>query len=108
MDIDFKGMTENQMKEYVLAFIQKSKENIVCEYCGKRWSDHPKLDFHKDHIVPRQFWGSDEPENMADACSDCNYSKGSSLNMKTLSGRAGHSFYLKFIDGIWHLPYHGL
>ena len=83
-------------------------KNITCEYCGVNGLDNPYMVFHKDHIVPRKWMGSDEPENIANACSICNYRKSDGLNRKTLSGRVGHSFRLRFIDGLWHLPHHGL
>ncbi len=36
--------------------------------------------FHIDHIVARQHGGTDEPENVALACSECNWHKGTNLS----------------------------
>ena len=46
-----------------------------CEYCHKpdRYSPHtPQI----DHIIPRKHNGTDDPENLAWACFQCNVCKG--------------------------------
>ena len=37
------------------------------------------LRFHIEHIVARQHGGSDSPDNLALACPECNYRKGTNL-----------------------------
>jgi hypothetical protein len=50
-----------------------------CEYCRD-----PEIlslaAFHIEHIVARQHGGSDEPQNLALACPDCNLRKGPNLS----------------------------
>lgn len=49
-----------------------------CEYCGVPETDSG-LRFHIEHIVARQHGGSDEDDNLALACPDCNWHKGTNL-----------------------------
>lgn len=50
-----------------------------CEYCRlpKGLSIQPA--FHVDHIIPKQHGGSDDPDNLALACHNCNLYKGPNL-----------------------------
>ena len=50
-----------------------------CEYCYRLQADSPLIAFHVEHIVPRKHGGSDELDNLALACPDCNLHKGSDL-----------------------------
>ncbi len=50
-----------------------------CEYCQLHQSDSPLAALHLDHIVPRFHGGTDELDNLALACIDCNLRKGSNL-----------------------------
>jgi 5-methylcytosine-specific restriction endonuclease McrA len=49
-----------------------------CEYChlSQQFSE---LRFHVEHVMPRQHGGSDNAENLALACPDCNLLKGPNL-----------------------------
>jgi len=49
-----------------------------CEYCGIPETDSG-LRFHVEHIIARQHGGSDDVENLALACPDCNWRKGTNL-----------------------------
>lgn len=49
-----------------------------CEYCHLP-QDFSDLRFHVEHIVPRQHRGSDNPDNLALACPECNLHKGPNL-----------------------------
>jgi 5-methylcytosine-specific restriction endonuclease McrA len=49
-----------------------------CEYC-RLPQDFSDLRFHVEHIVPRQHRGSDNPDNLALACPECNLHKGTNL-----------------------------
>lgn len=49
-----------------------------CEYCGLS-EEHSVLRFHVEHIVAKQHGGADTPENLALACPECNYQKGTNL-----------------------------
>ncbi|MEX0717899.1 MAG: HNH endonuclease signature motif containing protein [Planctomycetaceae bacterium] len=47
-----------------------------CEYCGlhQRWS--PLATLHVEHVIPKKHGGTDDPNNLALACVDCNLHKG--------------------------------
>jgi hypothetical protein len=50
-----------------------------CEYCGRRQEESPLATLHVEHIVPRKHGGSDDPENLALACPNCNAFKGANV-----------------------------
>ncbi|HEY2839336.1 MAG TPA: HNH endonuclease [Pirellulales bacterium] len=50
-----------------------------CEYCGRRQEDSPLAPLQVEHVIPRKHGGSDEIDNLAAACIDCNLRKGSNL-----------------------------
>ena len=50
-----------------------------CEYCRLR-QEHDRFHFfHVEHIVARKHGGTDEVENLALACQQCNLHKGTNL-----------------------------
>jgi hypothetical protein len=49
-----------------------------CEYC-RLLQEHSALRFHIEHIVAQQHGGTDGPENLASACPECNFQKGTNL-----------------------------
>jgi hypothetical protein len=50
-----------------------------CEYCGLP-QDASALRFHIEHIIARQHGGNDDTMNLALACPECNYQKGTNLS----------------------------
>ncbi len=50
-----------------------------CEYCQLHQDDSPLASLHIEHIVPKKHGGSDEIDNLALACIDCNLHKGTNL-----------------------------
>jgi 5-methylcytosine-specific restriction endonuclease McrA len=50
-----------------------------CEYCQRRQADSPLIPLQVDHVVPRKHGGTDEFDNLALACAECNLHKGSNL-----------------------------
>lgn len=50
-----------------------------CEYCQLRQQDSPLAALQIEHIIPKKHGGSDEVENLALACIDCNLRKGPNL-----------------------------
>lgn len=48
------------------------RDNHTCRYCGR---SAPEVRLTVDHVVPETLGGSDKPENLAAACSDCNSGK---------------------------------
>jgi hypothetical protein len=50
-----------------------------CEYC--RLPQHASaLRFHVEHIIARQHGGADDAANLALACPECNFQKGTNLS----------------------------
>jgi len=49
------------------------RDTFTCQYCGRRT---PDVVLEIDHIVPRVQGGTNDPENLATACFDCNRGKG--------------------------------
>jgi HNH endonuclease len=50
-----------------------------CEYCQLHQDDSPLAPLHVEHIIPRKHGGSDDLDNLALACIDCNLHKGANL-----------------------------
>jgi len=50
-----------------------------CEYCHVHQEDSPLAVLHIEHIVPRAHGGTDDLDNLASACIDCNLHKGPNL-----------------------------
>lgn len=50
-----------------------------CEYCGLP-QDYSALRFHIEHIIARQHGGKDGLDNLALACPECNFHKGTNLS----------------------------
>jgi 5-methylcytosine-specific restriction endonuclease McrA len=49
------------------------------EYCQLEQSDSPLAALHIEHIIPKVHGGTDDLENLALACIDCNLHKGPNL-----------------------------
>jgi 5-methylcytosine-specific restriction endonuclease McrA len=58
----------------------RAKAAFRCEYCHFHERHLPFASFHLDHVVARQHGGSDEPENAAWSCQECNLLKGTNLS----------------------------
>jgi len=50
-----------------------------CEYCRLPQEDSPLAALHVEHVVPKVHGGTDDLENLALACIDCNLHKGTNL-----------------------------
>ncbi len=66
------------MKESTRASVRERAAHR-CEYCQLRQDDSPLASLHIEHIVPKKHGGSDEIDNLALACIDCNLHKGTNL-----------------------------
>ena len=58
--------------------VRKRAQN-VCEYCHLHQDDSPLAPLHVEHIIPKVHGGTDDVENLALACIDCNLHKGTNL-----------------------------
>lgn len=50
-----------------------------CEYCLLHQDFSPLATLQIEHIVPRKHGGTDDPQNLALACIDCNLAKSSNI-----------------------------
>jgi 5-methylcytosine-specific restriction endonuclease McrA len=50
-----------------------------CEYCQRKQSTSPLIPLQIEHVTPRKHGGTDDAENLALACAECNLHKGSDL-----------------------------
>jgi hypothetical protein len=50
-----------------------------CEYCRLPQHQGTAVQFHVEHIRPRQHGGNDDPANLALACPTCNWNKGPNI-----------------------------
>ena len=57
----------------------RERAQNTCEYCHLHQDDSPLAALHIEHIVPRIHGGTDNPDNLALACIDCNLHKGTNL-----------------------------
>jgi len=54
------------------------RDNFTCRYCGRNVKEH-KVVLSVDHIVPKKRGGTDEIDNLATACMECNLGKHAQL-----------------------------
>src|SRR5256886_12503569 len=57
----------------------RERAQNACEYCHLHQDDSPLAALHVEHIIPRIHGGSDDLENLALSCIDCNLHKGTNL-----------------------------
>lgn len=55
--------------------VVRERANLRCEYChaDERWQF---IRFTLDHVLPQSIGGSDDPDNLALACRNCNERRG--------------------------------
>ena len=57
----------------------RERAQNACEYCRLHQDDSPLAALHVEHIIPKIHGGSDDIDNLALACIDCNLHKGTNL-----------------------------
>ena len=57
----------------------RERAHNACEYCHLHQDDSPWAALHVEHIIPKVHGGTDDIENLALACIDCNLHKGTNL-----------------------------
>lgn len=50
-----------------------------CEYCGLLQDEFPFALFHVEHVIARRHGGSDQSDNLCQACHWCNLHKGPNI-----------------------------
>jgi 5-methylcytosine-specific restriction endonuclease McrA len=67
----------------------RTRAAYQCEYC-RLPQEFSGLRFHIEHVIPRQHGGSDDADNLALACPDCNLRLGRLLLPSRVGlGRSG-------------------
>ena len=81
------------MNESTRALVRQRAGNC-CEYCQLPQDASPLAALHIEHIIARKHGGSDDPENLALACIDCNLRKGPNLTgIDTLTSQVTELFH---------------
>ena len=57
----------------------RERAHNACEYCHLHQDDSPLAVLHIEHIIPKVHGGTDDLDNLALACIDCNLHKGTNL-----------------------------
>lgn len=57
----------------------RERAGNACEYCRLPQDDSPLAVLHIEHIIPKIHGGTDDLDNLALACIDCNLHKGPNL-----------------------------
>jgi len=57
----------------------RERAQNACEYCHLHQDDSPLTALHIEHIIPKVHGGTDDLDNLALACIDCNLHKGTNL-----------------------------
>src|SRR5215216_1905383 len=57
----------------------RERAHNACEYCHLHQDDSPLAALHVEHIIPKVHGGTDDLDNLALACIDCNLPKGTNL-----------------------------
>lgn len=79
------------MMDAVLRNFVRERAGRRCEYCRLHEEDADFLAFHVEHIIAKQHGGTDDPDSLCYACSECNWAKGPNL-----SGLLGGKLYPLF------------
>jgi HNH endonuclease len=78
------------MRAALRAFVRE-RAGFRCEYCRLHEDDADFLTFHVEHIIAKQHRGSDDPNALCFAGSECNWAKGPNI-----SGLIGGKLYPLF------------
>jgi hypothetical protein len=65
--------------DQALRMLIRSRAGDVCEYCRLPQAASRFARFHIEHVIARQHGGLTEPNNLAMACSFCNFHKGPNI-----------------------------
>jgi hypothetical protein len=96
------------MKDWIKAFVRNRAGNR-CEYCHLHQDDSPLAQLHVEHVIPKKHGGSDEAENLALACIDCNLHKSSNLTgIDPESGELTRLFHPRSDQWSEHFEWQGI
>ncbi|MEK6333343.1 MAG: HNH endonuclease [Acidobacteriota bacterium] len=87
----------------------RERAGNACEYCHLHQSDSPLAVLHIEHVIPKTHGGSDELDNLALACIDCNLHKGTNLTgIDPKTGAVTELFHPRRHDWTEHFAWHGI
>jgi 5-methylcytosine-specific restriction endonuclease McrA len=79
-----------------------------CEYCQLHQDDSPLAVLHVEHVIPKVHGGTDDLENLALACIDCNLHKGPNLTgIDPESNRVTELFHPRRQQWVEHFEWRG-
>src|ERR671925_116739 len=92
----------------VRAQVRQRAQN-ACEYCHLHQDDSPLAVLHIEHIIPRIHGGTDDLDNLALACIDCNLHKGTNLTgIDPHSNEVTELFHPRLQDWEEHFEWQGI
>lgn len=68
------------MMDVALRGFVRERAGRRCEYCRLHEDDADFLAFHVEHVIAKQHGGTDDPDSLCYACSECNWAKGPNLS----------------------------
>jgi hypothetical protein len=87
----------------------RERAGNACEYCHLHQSDSPLAVLHIEHVIPKTHGGSDDLENLALACIDCNLHKGPNLTgIDPKTGAVTELFHPRRHDWTEHFAWDGI
>ena len=66
------------MMDAALRALVRERAGGRCEYC-RLYEDDDFMAFHVEHVIAKQHGGTDHPDTLCYACSECNWAKGPNL-----------------------------
>ena len=67
------------MMDAALRAFVRERAGQRCDYCRLHEDDADFLAFHVEHVIAKQHGGSDDPDTLCYACSECNWANGPNL-----------------------------
>jgi len=87
----------------------RERAGNACEYCHLHQDDSPLAVLHIEHVIPKTHGGSDELDNLALACIDCNLHKGTNLTgIDPETGTVTELFHPRRHDWADHFAWDGI
>ena len=87
----------------------RERAHNACEYCHLHQDDSPLAVLHIEHIIPRIHGGTDDLDNLALACIDCNLHKGTNLTgIDPHSNEVTELFHPRLQDWEEHFEWQGI
>jgi len=87
----------------------RERAGNACEYCRLHQNDSPLAVLHIEHVIPKTHGGSDELDNLALACIDCNLHKGPNLTgIDPETGEITELFHPRRHDWPEHFAWDGI